>query len=311
MKCVMLNLALSLCLLACGCATAVGADVMERPSSSLEDTVSGPGWSGSVRWEQGSLEVTARGVARPGTGGGLARAEVMALKAARYLGYAKLLELLQGVRLDASRSWGWLESGRPELKGRVRGLVRGARVVSENVKHMPDGSVLGLVRLRLELAPLARQGARVYLEPEKGAKPKAASVPDEGSPPESEAGGNEVSSGSGPDYTGLIVVASGLGARPAMFPQVVDARDGREIFGPGVIDRGYAIEKGVVGYAPSLAKAQLQKRVGPHPLVVKAVRAEGLNKARLVLPAKEAARVLAADRRGRFLRRCGVVIVIE
>lgn len=298
------------CLLLCGCATAVGADVMEPESGSpvLEESTAGRDWSGGVDWAAGRIEVTARGSAVVEGRGGLARAEIMALKAARYLGYAKLLELLQGVRLDASRSVGWLVQHRPRLRGRVQGLVRGAQVVWERTRRLSDGSVVGEVCLRLDLRGLERQSARVYLRPGKEGVGSPGGEGKVFAPSEEEYRPYRPRT---ERYTGLIVVATGLGARPAMFPQVVDENQGKVIFGPEVIDRKFAIERGVVGYATSVEKALLQKRVGSHPLIVKAVRAEGLNRARLVVPHQEALRIFAADLKGDFLRRCGVVIVLD
>ena len=84
-------------------------------------------------------------------------------------------------------------------------------------------------------------------------------------------------------YTGLIVSAPGLGAKPAMFPQVLDGPSGLQVFGPNHVGKKYAIEKGVVGYAPSVQKAMGHERVGKNPLVVKAIKVEGLNKAKLVV----------------------------
>ena len=73
----------------------------------------------------------------------------------------------------------------------------------------------------------------------------------------------------------------------------------------------YAIEKGVVGYAPSVQKALGHERVGKNPLVVKAVKVEGLNRAKLVVGREDALKIYAADKTGDFLKKCGVVIVIN
>jgi hypothetical protein len=112
-------------------------------------------------------------------------------------------------------------------------------------------------------------------------------------------------------YTGLIVDAGGLEAKPALFPSVVEDGTGKQLFGLGVIDVNQAAVKGVVGYAPSLEAARKNPRVGPNPLVVSAIQATGLNKAKFAVGADDARAIQDADAKGVFLSKCKVVIVIN
>ncbi|KIX11213.1 hypothetical protein [Dethiosulfatarculus sandiegensis] len=287
-----------------GCAAKVMAGVESCSFSSrknqLQDTFSGCGWSGKVVWEEGYIQVTTQGVGDPEKYGSLAQAEIMALKAARCLGYARLLEVLRGVRMDSNCSFGYYLENHTRLRARVEGVVKGAKLVTERVFIDKDRFVTGEVVLRLALNKPVKAGAGTYFKPHVSTDEKAVAEPDQESVVRKEQAN-----------TGLIVVARGIGALPALFPCVVEAGTGREIFGPDIIDRYYAIEKGVVGYAASLEKALLLKRAGDNPLVVRAIQAKGQNRARLVITREQAASVLAADNRGAFLKKCNVVIVIN
>jgi hypothetical protein len=112
-------------------------------------------------------------------------------------------------------------------------------------------------------------------------------------------------------YTGLIVDASYLGARPAMKPRIYSP-DNEEVYGDSKASREIALGNGYVGWAdtPETARTKHVKRVGRNPLVVRAVEATGKHKSDLVVSREDALVIERADRAGGFLKECKVAIAI-
>lgn len=270
--------------------------------SILDERPKGDRWMGRVKWDEGYIEVMALGAADPAMAANLAHAEVLALKTARYRAYEKLLEIVRGVRLSAYTQLERELLADGVLMARVRGMVRGARIISQKVSKAEDGSIMAEVRLGLLLGgPGGLSSAALAAMRKKAHKPATLFKPKQPPPPVKAA----------KPYSGLIVLAEGLGTKPAMFPRIVEAKSGREIYGPDRVDKTAAMAKGVVGYAVSLKRAKQNQRVGDNPLVIKAVKAQGNNMADLVVSYDDAVRLFAADVKSGFLAQCKVVIVIK
>jgi len=274
----------------------------KAPGTALDQRSLGPDWAGRVKWDDGYLEVMAMGVADPAQAVNQAHAEVLALKTARYRAYERLLEIVKGVRLTSRTLVRKEVLADSRLLTLVTGMVRGARVISEKVSRRPDGSVVARVRVGMLLTGKSGlSGAALpWWRRNNRDKPPAFRPP----------AGEKVRPAEHP-FTGLVVLAEGLGARPAMFPSLVEEKSGRVIYGPSMVDRDLAIERGMVGYATGTADAVAQKRTGDNPLIVKAVAAAGPGKARLVITTGDAVKIYAADLKSGLLRECRVTIVIK
>jgi hypothetical protein len=111
-------------------------------------------------------------------------------------------------------------------------------------------------------------------------------------------------------YTGIVVDARGIQARPAMSPRIFD-EDGKEIYGPGNVDREYALKQGMSGYARDVAAAQSNQRVTANPLNVKALKTSGAGKADLVISNVDAKQIRDAETNAEFLKQCRVMIVLD
>lgn len=297
----------------------------QDPDSVLDQKNDYGSWQSRVQWEDGFVEVSAQAGADPRKAVSAAHAETMALKAARYLAYEKLLELVKGLDVDSRSTIKREILDDSTLRTRVAGAVRGARVVDESVRRLDDGSVMASVSLELPLnsrkglsaamAPWFSKLAKVEVhkstpvaKPTPRPTPKATMALPTPKPTPTAA---KVMPTAEPDYTGVIIIADGLDARPALFPRVLDQTSGKEIYGPAQVDKKYAVERGVVGYSTSLVKARTLARVGDNPLVLKAETVLGPGRANLVLGHKQAVKLLAADLSGGFLARCAVAIVLK
>ena len=309
--------------------TAAGAALAgQDPDSVLDQKIDHGSWQSRVQWEDGFVQVTAQAGADPRKAVSVAHAETMALKAARYLAYEKLLELIQGLDVDSRTTIKGEMLDDSTLKTRLAGMVRGARVVEERVGRREDGSVMASVSLELPLnsrkglsaamAPWFNRQAKVEVvkptpvaKPTKQPTPKPTVIAPTPTPTPRPTATPKPTPAAVREYTGLIIIAEGLDARPALFPRILDQTSGKEIYGPAQVDKTYAVERGVVGYATSVKKARSLARVGDNPLVLKAESVLGPGKANLVLGHKQAVKLLAADLSGGFLAKCAVAIVLK
>jgi hypothetical protein len=110
-------------------------------------------------------------------------------------------------------------------------------------------------------------------------------------------------------YTGLIIDAQGLELEPALYPTIV-SEQGNEIYSSLFISREFAVQYGVCTYICSMDKAIQEKRIGPHPLIFKALRKSSNENASVVISMADTKRIEKATERHIFLKECRVIIVM-
>ena len=111
-------------------------------------------------------------------------------------------------------------------------------------------------------------------------------------------------------FTGLIIDARGVGARPAMAPKILD-ENGNEVYGTGYVSREYAVQIGVVGYEKDINRAKTNERVTDNPLVVKATKASGSNQSDIVISNNDAQNVVGAAKNLNFMENCKVMVILD
>ncbi len=288
-----------------------------------QDAVSMSEWvekvgQGSVNWSAGYIEAVGIG-APPDRSLGKINARPMALRAAKVDAYRNLLEITKGVQVDARTTVRDFTVESDVVNTQVEGLIKGAQVVDQ--KYMSDGTVE--VRLRMPLygnlsqvlVPLAIE-KRKQLPPPPPSEPQAPQTPAAPAPaaPAPAAPAPTVAAPPAPPapvvYTGLVVDARGIGARPAMSPRIYD-ENGKEIYGSANVDREYAVQQGMSGYARDLAAAQGNARVTANPVTVKALKTGGMGKSDLVISNADAAQINASAENASFMKKCRVMIVLD
>lgn len=268
----------------------------EPPESRLDQKIPDPSGQASARikWDDGYIEVRAGGTADKALALNQAHLREMALRAARNDGYRRLAELVESVAVDGVTVVKNAMVVDQTVRTRVQARIRGAVVASEQVRDLPDGGVWAEVVMGLRL-----RGAGSLTE-SVGAW--AASRPVDPYRPDPAFRVNE-------PYTGLILDASDAGFLPALAPRLVEEGSGKVVFGPQMVQQAALNQQGSVDYAIAMSEARQKGRAGANPLIVRAVATAGALKGDLVLSRRDAERVLAADRAGRFLDRAAVVIV--
>jgi hypothetical protein len=204
------------------------------------------------------------------------------------------------------------------INTKIQGIIRGFTIV--DTRYMSDQSVEVEIEVPLNglladaLLPQNFGGGRLISaqplcpmcgQPWPQGKPVPPGVqlvtPGSGSQPGGTTGGA---------FTGLVIDAKGLGLMPAMAPKVVD-ENGNEVYGSRYVSRQYAVQQGMVGYDKDVNAARNNQRVTNNPLVVKAVRATGNNKADLVVANADAQRIHGAAQSQNFLDKCRVMFIVD
>lgn len=250
------------------------------------------GDNGSINWTEGVIQATGIG-APPEEFYGKPQARPMALRAAQLDAYRKLLEVTRGVRVDSQTLVEDYTVKSDVIRTQVEGMVKGAQIVKK--EYLSDGSVEVTLQVSLHGG-----FAQLILPSEIQHVEKLRPIPET---PYAPASGGRV-------YTGLIIDAKGLGARPAMSPKIVDEK-GKEVYGSAYVSREFAVQQGMSGYARDLTAAHENPRVTNDPLIVKGLRAQGPGKCDIVISNADAAKILSSSENLSFLQKCRVMVVLD
>jgi hypothetical protein len=251
-----------------------------------------------IDWKKGVISVVGEGAAPES--GNAAKKRLMAKRAAMVDGYRKLAEAIHGVRVTSETTVKNFETQDDDIRTEVSGLVKGARVVEDNITD--DGGY----EVRMEIPMFGENGlagavlmSSLNTHKQKLKPADVVSIETEGAPvtPATEV------------YTGLIVDARNLGAQPAMAPTLQD-EDSNEIYVANLpFNEEDIVNQGVASYARNLEEAKKLPRVGDKPLMLRAKRVKGPFHADIVFAKENAKRLVDAAKAGGFLNDLAVVIV--
>lgn len=277
----------------------------------LSDVVEQIGTNGKVNWSSGIVEATGIG-APPEKFYGKPQARPMALRAAQLDAYRNLLEIVKGVRVDAVTEVRDFTTSSDTIRAQVEGMVKGAQIHSRN--YMSDGTVEVTLRMSLngDFAEAVLPIPKV-LKSETFDRPGAPIAPTPTVPTVSQPAEPQPAGPAPPMpavFTGMVVDARGIQARPAMSPKIVD-ENGQEVYGSMLVDREFAVQQGMTGYARDLTAAQANQRVTDNPITVKGIKADGPGKANIVISNADAQKVRSASENLRFMKKARVMIVLD
>ncbi len=110
-------------------------------------------------------------------------------------------------------------------------------------------------------------------------------------------------------FSGLVVDARAVAAAPVLVPEIID-ENGRQVYGPAFVSREFAVQYGAGIYTPCINEI-VKNRVGPNPLVIRALKAVGLRKSTLVISNGDASSLRSASSHLSFMRQARVAILIR
>ncbi|MDY6904932.1 MAG: LPP20 family lipoprotein [Thermodesulfobacteriota bacterium] len=265
--------------------------------------------NGSVNWSEGVIQ--AKGIGAPPEDlYGKPQARPMALRAAQLDAYRNLLEITKGVRVNSTTLVRNYVTENDVIMTKVDGLVKGAQIVDR--EYMSDGTVEVTVQMSLNggFAQVILPSDIKDVEPVTPMQTPHGQMPDvpEGQMPE--APEMDMPASQNAIFTGLVVDARGLNAKPAMAPKIVD-EDDREVYGSAFVSREFAIQQGMSGYSKQLEAAKSNERVTDNPVVVKGLDTQGPGKCDIVISNADAAKLRSASENLSFLKKCKVMIVVD
>ncbi|MEO8340729.1 MAG: LPP20 family lipoprotein [Nitrospirota bacterium] len=244
--------------------------------------------NGRADWTTGI--VTAKGIGIPPKNPASAlQAKEMARTAAWAVALRNLLEAIKGVRIDSTTTVNNFVTTNDEVRTRVEGMVKGAKLVKE--QEMPDGSFETTVEMKLtgdfSGVVLPKPSLRADPLPQYN-KPTAVST----------------------SYSGLVVDARGTGAHPALAPRILNEQ-GEEAYSVAFVEQRGVAEQGIAIYVPDLPSAQENPRVTSTPLLVKALRAAGNNRTDLVVSDADVQTIHGVPEHFKFLKQAKVLVILD
>lgn len=231
------------------------------------------------------------------------QAKLMARRAAVVEAQRNLLETVKDVAIDSETNVEMSMTLNDTIHSEISGVIRGARVIDE--EYIPED---GIYRVTMSV-PMYGVGSlgQVVFDNVIGNNQKVpVPAPSPAYNPSTQLNGN---------YTGLVIRARGVGLVRTFCPAIYDT-SGRAIYGVYNVDKKYAIDYGVVGYAQGPQgwdKVRMgTSRAGSNPLVVNIVevRQRVANKCDVVISVEDADRILAENRYSHFLDNYAVMFEI-
>ena len=278
-------------------------------SQERHEVVQNIGANGSVNWSEGVMTATGIGTT-PEKYYGKPQAGPMALRAAKLDAYRNLLEVTKGVRVNAVTVVEDSMVSSDMIRSQVDGMVKGAQVIKK--EYLSDAETVEVTVAMSIRGGFAQLILPKDIKPVTEIKtippaPPTPHVPEEVTPAMPEPATPAVAP---VVYTGLVVDARGLGARPAMAPKILDER-GQEVYGSAYVSREYAVQQGMAGYAKDMTASQTNPMVTDQPLTVKGLKTEGTGQSDLIISNADADKIRGASENLSFLKKCRVMIVLD
>jgi hypothetical protein len=298
---------------------------------------------GRIDWEHRIVSAVGDGVP-PSDAINQAQARARAKRAAIDEAYARLLETVQEVQVDATSTTRNFVNESRVVQTKVSGLIKNAEI--QEVKEAADGSCQVVLRMpltgdnglssiilpvqldnmrRVANASTNDRNAPVPTTPNRFETSQDSSIrnaaPANTSPAQesTRSAGKSSTAAPGADqevsvatgkYTSLILDAKGLSVKPALYP-AIETESGDMIYDVTTADPNATVEYGLCTYKKSINEARKIPKVGHSPLVVKATKVGGKYGVNIVVSDMDGKRIVEANKVNPFLRLANVNVVID
>jgi hypothetical protein len=255
---------------------------------------------GGVDWTTGIATATGIGVPPKGAASALQSRE-MTRTAAWSVALRNLMEVVNGLYLDSTTTVNNFVTSNDDVRARVEGMVQGAKLVQE--RELPTGEFETTVQMKIggPFSDLVLPKPPQKSEPLKRLELVAPPAPL-----------NPIKN----KYTGLVIDARGIGAKPALAPRVLTTQ-GEEAYSAAYVDKTQSVplnsddKSRIAWYVSSEEAAKTHARVATNPLMVKALRAEGANSTDLVIHDADAQLIQLRPENFIFLKQAKVIVILD
>ncbi|MDT8317609.1 MAG: hypothetical protein RQ824_06410 [bacterium] len=240
---------------------------------------------GEIDWEKGLIRASGTSAATPvadNESGNIAVKRLAIMRAAKIDAMRNLLDVIKTIRVDATTNVESYMISSDFIRNKVHETIRKAQII--NKKFISDDGI----EVTIELPMVGS-----FIE---------TMIPDTGSLTVDAIGTEQES--------GIIIDASGLGAKPALSPRILDD-SGRELYGASYIKRDYFLSKGLVAYRTKLDDARNSARVTSNPIIIKAIRSSGPGSSDLIISKADAKRLKTSSSNLSWLEKGNVIIVLD
>ncbi len=258
--------------------------------------------TGCIDWSAGTVRVSGFGAPAAIDDGQPPDPPSDILETARQLAQSNLLETVYAIRINAVSRVADRVAQSPAFRDGLVTLTRNAAITSR--EYLSDGTVI------IELTMNLTGGFGQFVLPEEIRQVEPVTTMTTVKPVADDVPATLATSTDGGHHTGLILDATGIGAKPSLVPVVVD-ESGEVVFGPAFVSREFAVSRGMSGFATTLAAARNDKRVGDRPMIIKAIRTHSTEATDLVVSSADAARLRSSVVNLNFLKACRVSIVMD
>lgn len=261
---------------------------------------------GRINWFDGVLTSTAQGEVPPVFSQEAGDTEAVARRVALMKARRAIWASLQGLTVDNARTVEDLLQGNTNIGDELRGIVHNSRVF-DSVRL---GGGVQEVTVGIDIhGELARTVLPEMIWVDQSQTVSSAGASQTAGASASVANSQERQINAR-GFTGLVVDARGLKVRPAILPRFYDL-EGSEFYGPGIADKAMGLQRGLASYTVRLGSREMEERVGPRPLHLRAMGVKGRHRCDLVLESVRAAQLLASPQTRESLRNCRVLILID
>jgi hypothetical protein len=241
---------------------------------------------GIINWSKWTIEVTGIGTLpekRP------ENSAKVSFESAKQEAYKKIIKTVSQLRIYNSTTLTKLLEKESSLLNKIDSMVKEAQIIKQ--EQLSDGTAKIIMEFNL-LGPFHQLILPQDIKQIDSVKPI--------SPPDSK-----------PSlFSGLIVDALGIKAKPAMVPKIID-ENGEEVFGSAFVNRESAVELGVCGYFQDLSFARKHVRVADTPLLVKGLQTKTGSDSVIIISNADAGKLKSASQHLQLLRKTRVLIVID
>jgi len=254
---------------------------------------------GVIDWAKGIVQ--AKGISAPikKDAGNSQTNSPKALSEAKNDARRKLLKTVKRVKIDSKRSVGDMADKNKTIMAQIKEMVYDAKELEKIRKYMSDGSVEVLLQMKLYggFSQLILPKEIRQIEAIKQIKPGANS-------------GADNTNSASERYTGLLVDARKIEAKPALVLKILD-ENLEEVFGPAYVSREFVVQQGMAAYYTDMQSAKADPRVANYPLIVKALRTDWPSRCDIVISNTDASKLKSASHHLQFLKESRVIVVLS